>query len=232
MVGMNGVNTVILPTSKDALTRTVERISRRRWLTLATGAAAELAAVGVWAAEPVSPIVVGVGNSALGALVVAVGGAHVRVDMASEVAGDSLRIESRSSPVTERILLKGKGNARTRFLDDARNATRVADNIQAILARAVPSRAGNFAEARRTWAREFARSVFDWSQRLQKSPLRGQTVRDEHGRVYLLEWAGAKVDPRSKSPGPAALKQLPAAPAQPTVVAYRAYLDALVSALL
>jgi hypothetical protein len=154
------------------------------------------------AAEPVS---VAVPTAALGAIATAVGGA----------AG---------------LLLKGKGTARSRFLDDGRNAARVATNLRDALSRARPDAADAIASRHKTWSRDFARRVLRFELALKKSPLRGKRLSDPHGRRYLLEWAGATVEAKGR-PGPKSLANLPGDAARPDPAAYVAYLEALVKAV-
>jgi hypothetical protein len=48
--------------------------------------------------------------------------------------------------------------------------------------------------------------------------------------VYLLEWAGATIDPKG-APSPTGLARAPAQPSKPTLDAYRDYVGDLIAAL-
>ncbi len=200
-------------------------LTRRAWLTLVP-----LAAVGLSSRRALaSATPVAVPNNAVGALVVAVGGELVTVDVDDTLTADQVRIGTAGPlSITDRILLKGKGTARDRYLDDARNATKVGGNIKLALTDAMPAHTKTFETNHHAWARPFARKCVDWGKQL--SALGLGRVRDDHGRVYLLEWAGATIDPAGAK-SPAGLAKAPGGPSKPTLAAYESYIEALIGAL-
>lgn len=170
-------------------------------------------------------------NNAVGAIVAAAGGELVTVTVDASLAGGQIRIGADAAiDIAGKLRLKGTGKARDRFLDDARNATRIGSAIRDALAKALPSHAKTFDANHTAWARPFARKALAWSRKLASSKVAGHKVRDEHGRVYLLEWAGASVDARGQR-SPAGLAKAPAGPGGATLVSYERYVDALVAAL-
>ncbi len=207
-------------------------LTRRSWLAntaaLSAVAAANLCLPRV--ARAFAPVEVAAPSASAGALVAAVGGDAVAVTIDESLPATRLRVGGDTVEIGHRILLKGRGPARSRFLDDARNAAKLGANIRDALAERDPARAAVYTERHRDWSRPFAKKVLRWQARLQKGPVSGQRVRDVHGRVYLLEWAGAVVDPKASFTGPAALAQLPAAPSGPTLADYEAYIERLVTA--
>jgi hypothetical protein len=104
-------------------------------------------------------------------------------------------------------------------------------NQREALSRAAPALGERLAQNHRAWSRPFARKVVRWQSELSRSTVHGKTIRDDHGRVYLLEWAGAKIDSSAKSSGPRRLAKLPKAPDAPTLAAYEAYLRRLIAAV-
>ncbi len=208
-------------------------LTRRRILSLIPLAAGAAVVARRASASPAAGpgLRVAVRDPGLGAIVAAEGGALVEVVIDSSVSSTQIRIgEADPVDVATKLRLKGSGDARTRFLDDPRNATRVGSAIRDALAAVLPEQQATFAENHRAWARPFARKALAWTRKLQKSPVVGRNVRDEHGRVYLLEWAGAVVDPRGQR-APAALARLPEGPDDASLAAYERYVDALVAAL-
>lgn len=170
----------------------------------------------------------------VGAILAAVGGTAIQFAVDPEVSPTMIKVDGVEVDVTAKVLLKGSGEPRARFLDDARNAARVGANIRDALTAARPDLGDTLAANQRAWAKPFARKAFQWSKRLAESSVRGKAVEDPHGRQYLLEWAGATV----KKGGPALpsgldtrLAALPTEPAGTDLRAYEAYLEALVSAL-
>lgn len=150
-----------------------------------------------------------------------------------EDALDPTVIEIGAKPVEigQRVLLKGDGDARERYLDDARNAPKVGAHIRDALAKSDPGNAPSYESRHRAWSRPFARQVLAWREKLQRSNVRGKRLRDAHGRIYLLEWAGATVVASAAEEGPAALARLPKAPKGMTLAAYQAYVQSLVDAV-
>jgi hypothetical protein len=92
----------------------------------------------------------------------------------------------------------------------------------------MPEHAQTFAANHQAWAKPFARRCLEWNKELAKLGL--ARVRDDQGRIYLLEWAGAVIDPAA-GPSPAGLAKAPSGPSQPTLVAYREYIEALIASL-
>lgn len=196
-------------------------------------AAALLAVVGsarVGRAAP-AKLDVAVPHAAVGAIVVATGGAAVSIRIDRKLDPGQIRIGSAVHDVAHRILLKGAGPARARLLDDARNASKLGANVRDALAKAAPELASRFEEQHKTWSRPFAKKVLKWQSRLAGAGLRDKRVRDTYGRIYLLEWAGAVVDDRAKTTSPPALAKLPSEPASAELRAYEQYLERLVTAL-
>jgi hypothetical protein len=180
-------------------------------------------------ARAVTPVAVP--NAAIGAIVAAAGGELVRVGIDGSLAAGQIRIgDGAAVEIARKLRLKGKGQARDRFLDDARNATRVGSAVRDALSQSLPAHAKTFDANHTAWARPFARKALAWSRQLAASKVAGAKVRDEHGRVYLLEWAGAQLDPRGQR-APAGLANAPKAPDHATLASYERYLDALVAAL-
>ena len=210
-----------------------QMLSRRGFLgvSLAGSAGLAITLAGVRVARAADPLVVAVPGNALGALVGVVGGSLVSVTVDESISPTAVRVAG-SAPieVTKRVLLKGDGAVRARYLDDARNATRVAMNLREALGSARPDLKAQFEANERAWAKPFAKKAFKWGRRLERSSVRLQRVADTHGRVYLLEWAGAVVSPDGAAP-PAALAKLPEGPNAPTLAAYEAYVEKLVAAL-
>jgi hypothetical protein len=167
----------------------------------------------------------------VGAIVAAVGRTRVSVRIDRRLEAGQIRIGTTVHDVSDRLLLKGAGPARARFLDDARNAIKLGTNVRAVLERAAPELAPTFGENHKAWSRPFAKKVLEWQGRLAKNSVRDKRVRDGYGRVYLLEWAGAVVDERAKTAGPPSLAKLPSEPAAADLQAYERYLERLVAAL-
>jgi len=208
-------------------------LTRRNFLIWAGSATAVIAASGsgIARAQAAGSVEVKAGSHALGGVVAAVLGSAGRVSVDESLGADTIQIAGvGKAKVTDRVLLKGQGTARDRYLDDARNAPRVAINVQHAVAEARPDLKGVLDANERAWAKPFAKQAFKWGRKLAASPVSGATISDAHGRVYLLEWAGAKVSSRGKPP-PRALAGVPARPSAPTPAAYEAYLESLVSAL-
>jgi ABC-type Zn uptake system ZnuABC Zn-binding protein ZnuA len=173
--------------------------------------------------------VIVVPNNAIGAIVAATGKDRVSVQIDATLADDEITIDGAAAvKISQRILRKGEGVARSRFLDDARNATKIGGNIKTALTDALPNLADDFDANHRAWAKPFAAQANAWTKQLAKLGLRN--IRDDHGRVYLLEWAGATIDPKGVA-GPRGLARAPAQPSKPTLDAYQDYIGDLVAAL-
>jgi hypothetical protein len=204
--------------------------TRRAW----TRGAAALLAAAAWPRDgEAAPeaLRVAVPDPAVGAIVAAVGRTLVSVRIDRRLELGRIRIRADLVDVSSRILLKGAGSARSRFLDDARNATKLGANVRDALQQAAPEHAPRLTENQQAWSRPFAKKVLAWQARLARNGVRDKRMRDAYGRIYLLEWAGAVVDERAKTSGPPTLAKLPAEPMAPELIAYERYLERLVTAL-
>jgi len=200
-------------------------LTRRSWLGLMAFGACTLAAPTAWAAQADEVVEVAAANNAVGAIVAAEGGAAVQVVVDRTLGPTQIRIAGAVVDVSGTILLKGH------FLDDPRNATKLGASIRNALVAAKPALKATLEANHKAWTHPFARRVITWNAQLAKSSVRGQRVTDVHGRAALLEWAGATIDPKATSKGPAALASAPKGPAAPTLDSYTAYLEALVRAV-
>lgn len=160
-----------------------------------------------------------------------IGQGFVDIDVDDSLDVTVIRLQGNDVEVGRRIMLKGSGDARRRFLDDPRNAPKLGASIRDAFSKANPSLAPRFAQLHKKWSRPFARRVLAWQRQLQGSAVFGQTIRDEFQRRYALEWAGATVSPGGR-PSPQALANVPLAPQAPTLQAYSSHIDALVQALM
>lgn len=198
-------------------------LTRRHWL---TGAAALTAALLVARSAPAAqPLEVAVPSNAVGAIVVAVGGAAVTVRLERGLGPAQLKIDGKSVDVTDGLRIQQPS-----YLDDPRNAPKLGASVRKALAAARPELAAEFDANHKAWTRPFVRKVLAWNARIATSPVRGKRVADTHTRAALLEWAGATVDPAGQ-PSPAALARAPKDAAAATLESYVAYVDALVLAL-
>lgn len=201
--------------------------TRRRFL---VGAASMPAIAWAGRARADEPRRVRVPHVAFGAIVVAVGGDDVTVEIDPDLPVATLEAEGTTLGLVERLLLKGKGDDRRRYLDDARNAPKLGAAVRDGLRSVWPDLGDGLARRHKAWSRELAREVLGWSQRLSEAGLRDKRIRDPGGRIYLLEWAGAVVTNDGAAPPPG----LAGAPTEPTAAtpdAYREYVQALVGAL-
>ena len=204
-------------------------MTRRAWMRSVVALFAALVVPRRGLAAP-AKLEVAVPHAAVGAVVAAVGGTAVvvRIDRTLEVG--QIRIGRDLHDVSRRLLLKGAGSARGRFLDDARNATKLGVNVREVLSKAAPELAERFEESHKAWSRPFARKVLAWQRQLAGSALRDKRVRDTHGRIYLLEWAGAVVEEAAQALSPPVFAKLPAEPAAASLAAYEQYVERLVAA--
>jgi hypothetical protein len=170
-------------------------------------------------------------STSVAAIVAAVAGELVDVEVDAALAVGHLSIGANVVDATGKLVLKGKGAARARFLDDARNSPKFGANVRDALAKAHPELAKELATRHKAWSHGLVKKILAWSQRLSASPISGSSLRDAHGRVYLLEWAGAKISPAAASAGPTALAKLPAGPDDASAAAYERYIERLVSAV-
>lgn len=194
---------------------------------LGPGLAAALRPSRVRAAED---RVVLVPHAALGAMVAAVGGGHVSVTIDPALPPVTLRMGGTEVDLTDRVLLKGQGPTRRRYLDDARNAPKLGTAVRDHLRTRWPELGDAVAAQHEAWSHAMVRNVLRWTRALSGAGLRGKRVRDPAGRIYLLEWAGATVDSRGDEP-PAGLDSAPRQPTAATPRAYDDYIQALVDAL-
>jgi hypothetical protein len=199
-------------------------ITRRRWL--CTGLLLPLVGVaGLAPRRARAATLVQVPNVALGAIVAATGGELLDIEIDPNLADDQIAVAGGTPlPVGHRVLRKGEGAAASRFLDDARNATKLGRNIKTALSSVLPELAAELDANHDAWAKPFAKQALAWTKQLAALEL--GSVRDEHGRIYLLEWAGATIDPNGRQLD--ALAQAPEQPSDPTLAAYTDYVAALV----
>ncbi len=201
--------------------------TRRSWLRMIAVGACTLAATTATpaAASTAETLEVAVADTAVGAIVAAEGGAAVKIVIDPRLGPAEIRVAGAIADVAGTILLK------PRFLDDPRNATKLGAGVRKALVAARPDLKDAIAANHKAWTQPFARQIMAWNARLSRSSVRGQRIVDVHGRAALLEWAGAVIDPKSPTRGPAALARSPRAPAAPTLASYTAYIEALVAAL-
>jgi hypothetical protein len=205
-------------------------LTRRTWMIGASSAGVALFAGPLRAEAPA--LEVRVPGNAVAAIASTIGGKDLKVMVDTALSGPQIRIgDGEPIDVSKRLLLKGTGSARDLFLDDARNAPKLGANLREVLSKAAPQLAKRLQENHRAWSRPFARKVVRWQSDLARSIVRGKTIRDEHGRIYLLEWAGAKIDASAGSSGPPGLAKLPKAPDAPTLAAYETYVRRLIAAV-
>jgi hypothetical protein len=213
--------------------------SRRGFLCALTGAAmlgATLGASGrarasdlLPAAEPTRAV--GVPHIAFGAVVAAIADQDLAITVDPALPIDVMRMGDATVSVADRLLLKGKGEARGRYLDDARNAPKLGAAVRDHLRTRWPALGEAFTRRHKAWSRELVRNILLWTQALDRSGLRGKRVRDpDSAFIYLLEWAGAEVAADGIEP-PAGLREAPREPTAASPEAYADYIRALVDAL-
>lgn len=174
--------------------------------------------------------VVAVPHLAFGTVVAAIAGRDVALVVDPALPIDAMRMGDATVSVADRLLLKGKGDARGRYLDDARNAPKLGAAVRDHLHAHWPELGEGLALRHKAWSRALVRNVLRWTQALGRSGLRGKRVRDPQGWIYLLEWAGAEVAADGIEP-PAGLRSAPREPTAASPEAYDAYVQALVDAL-
>jgi hypothetical protein len=215
--------------------------SRRGFLGALTGVAmlgTTLGASGRARASDLSPAAdptraVGVPHVAFGAVVAAIADQDLAITVDPALPIDVMRMGDATVSVADRLLLKGEGEARGRYLDDARNAPKVGAAVRDHLRTRWPALGEAFTRRHKAWAHELVRNILLWTQALDRSGLRGKRVRDpdpDRGFIYLLEWAGAEVAADGIEP-PAGLREAPREPAAASPDAYADYVRALVAAL-
>lgn len=208
--------------------------SRRDFVTALTGAT--LVGGAGWSGRASANVdrVVAVPHMAFGSVVAAIGGNDVSVVLDAGLPLATMRLTMESGElevaVTDRLLLKGTGPARRRYLDDARNAPKLGAAVRDGLRTHWPELGDSFAERHKAWSRDLVRNILRWTKELSGAGLRGKRVRDSEGWIYLLEWAGAEVTPDGGDP-PAGLGSAPREPAAVSPGAYVDYIQALVDAL-
>jgi hypothetical protein len=212
--------------------RTAVDLTRRGWLRgLALCAGVFVLGGGGRLGKAAAPLAIEAPGNAVGAVAATIGGDRVKIRIDPALGPTEIRIAGKSVDVGHRILLKGKGPARGRFLEDARNAPKLGANIRDALSKLDPPGAATYAANHKAWSRPFAQKVLQWSKRLARSPVKGRRIADTYGRAALLEWAGAKVDENAPEKSPASLAKLPLEPGRPTASAYENHIEALVAAL-
>jgi hypothetical protein len=204
--------------------------SRRGFLSALAGAAALVPVIGPRAAAAAEARVVAVPHIAFAAVVAAIAESDVTLELDATLPVDAMRLGNTTTSVADRLLLKGEGEARGRFLDDARNAPKLGAAVRDHLRTRWPELGPGLVRRHKAWSHALVRNILRWSQALDGHGLRGKRVRDPHGRIYLLEWAGATVAPDGSDP-PAGLHRAPREPAAASAAAYRDYVQALVDAL-
>lgn len=210
----------------------VTSVSRRGFLSAMAGAAV-LGTLGpglARAAAVEGEKAVAVPHLAFGAIVAAIAEGDLSLSVDPSLPVGSMRLGDATVSVADRLLLKGSGETRGRYLDDARNAPKLGAAVRDHLRTRWPELADAFTRRHKAWSRELVRNVLRWTQTLDRAGLRGKRVRDPHGHIYLLEWAGAEVAADGIAPPPG----LSSAPRQPTAAtpdAYADYVQALVDAL-
>lgn len=173
---------------------------------------------------------VAVPHLAFGTIVAAIAGPDVTLVVDPALAIDALRLGDVTVSVADRLLHKGEGDTRGRYLDDARNAPKLGAAVRDHLHAHWPELGEGVARRHKAWSRTLVRNVLRWTQALERSGLRGKRVRDPQGWIYLLEWAGAEVAADGIEPPPG-LRSAPREPAAASPEAYEAYVQALVDAL-
>ncbi|MEM9454702.1 MAG: hypothetical protein AAGF11_11020 [Myxococcota bacterium] len=204
--------------------------SRRRFAGTLTGALTGTALTAGTARAAANPRVVAVPHLAFGAVVAAIGGDDITVKLDAALPVATMQLGSTPVTVTERLLLKGQGEDRRNYLDDARNAPKLGAMVRDQLRTRWPELAESFATRHKRWSHDLVRDILRWTQQLAGAGLRGKRVRDPGGRIYLLEWAGATVT-RDGSDAPAGLVRAPTQLRTATPASYRQYVQALVDAL-
>ncbi|MEM7159344.1 MAG: hypothetical protein AAF799_41280 [Myxococcota bacterium] len=198
--------------------------SRRHFLAASTGVAITGWSRRSAAAEPREVVVP---HLAFGSIVSAIVGPELRLQVDPSLPVATFKLGGTQLSVAERLLLKSQGHDRRRYLDDARNAPKLGAAVRDHLRNAWPEEAEAFTARHRTWSRSFVRDVLRWTKELSELDLRDKRVRDEHGRIYLLEWAGARTDDGG-SDAPAGLASAPDEPTAATPAAYREYIQQLI----
>jgi hypothetical protein len=170
-------------------------------------------------------------NKAVGAIVAIVGGDLIKLEVDPKLDVTKLRVDGTSAGIGARLLLKGRGPARARLLDDPRNAPKLAANVAEALGKIAPAHKQTFEDNRNAWARPFVRQLIAWQPRLKASKVASKRVRDAYGRIYLLEWGGGIVDPKAGWDGPPALANLPDDCDTPSAAAYEGYIARLIASI-
>jgi hypothetical protein len=173
---------------------------------------------------------VAVPHLAFGTVVAAIADIDLAVTIDPTLAPATMRMGDVTVSVADRLLLKGEGETRGRYLDDARNAPKLGAAVRDQLRTQWPELGDAFTKRHKAWSHALVRNVLRWTQALDLAGLRGKRVRDPQGWIYLLEWAGAEVAADGIEP-PKGLRSAPREPAAATPDAYHDYVQALVDAL-
>jgi hypothetical protein len=174
--------------------------------------------------------VVTVPDQAFATVIAAIADTDLALTLDPTLPPATMRIGDASVSLADRLLLKGQGATRHRFLDDARNAPKLGAAVRDQLRARWPELGDAFAERHKAWSRALVRNILRWTQTLDRTGLRGKRVRDPQGWIYLLEWAGAEVTTDGIEP-PSGLHDAPRQPASTTPQGYQDYVQALVDAL-
>ncbi len=200
--------------------------SRRRFAFALTGTALTARI----ARAKADPRVVAVPHLAFGAVVAAIGGDDITVKLDAALPVATMQVGTTPVTVSGRLLLKGQGEDRRHYLDDARNAPKLGATVRDQLRTRWPELAESFTARHKAWSHDLVRQILRWTQQLAGAGLRGKRVRDPGGRIYLLEWAGATVSDDGGD-APAGLVRAPTQLRAATAASYRQYVPALVDAL-
>lgn len=174
--------------------------------------------------------VVTVPHLAFGAIVSAIAGPDLAIAIDPSLPLANMRAGDLLVSLADRVLLKGEGTARRRYLDDARNAPKLGAAVRDHLRTQWPELGDAFVLRHKTWSRALVRNILRWTQALEASGLRGKRVRAPGDFVYLIEWAGAELAGDGIEP-PKGLLRAAREPAAATAEGYREYVQGLVDAV-
>jgi hypothetical protein len=102
---------------------------------------------------------VAVPHLAFGAVVAAIAGRDVAIEVDPALAIDAMRMGDVTVSVADRLLLKGEGNTRGRYLDDARNAPKLGAAVRDRLHARWPELGEGVALRHKAWSRALVRNV-------------------------------------------------------------------------
>lgn len=202
-------------------------LTRRSWLLVSCGLVLSSPAK---AGAKAAGLQVFVPNNSVGAIAAATCGQGFAILVDGSLRATQIKVNGRVLDVGARLHPPG-AQATATFLDDPRSAPKLGVNIRNALAQVYPRYRDQLAANHKAWSRTFVRKVITWSHKLEKSKLRGKRFNNTLNRAAALTFAGAIIDPRAKSGGPASLRRLPAQPAEPTLSSYTTYIERIVIAL-